>query len=158
MGRIEFIDVIFTTIFKLFWLNIKRFPFHFLWRILMIVINFMLFFTATLPVQKEIVAYIFVLVSLANVLFIYTRIKGDNATLTLLRSLGASRIFIIADQLMEFLLQVFIAFIFFLPVIIFRKPLHSFLILFILQLLLLLGTIPLFSTLFISELEKQKKE
>lgn len=158
MGRINFINFIFTIIFKLFWLSIKRFPYHFFWRVLMIAINFMLFFTSTLPVPKEIVIYIFVMVSMANVLFIYTRIRGDSASLTLLRSLGASRIFIIADQAMEFLLQILIAFLLFLPVVFFRKPLHSVLIMFVFQLVLLLGTIPLFSTLFISELEKQKKE
>lgn len=107
------------------WLNLKKLKQNVFWRILFVAINLILFFPAIMikPATALIPAgaflYTFLLVTLSNTLFLYSRITSDLATVSLYRSLGASRAFIIFNNLTEALLLVFIAIVLFAIVIIF---------------------------------------
>ncbi len=104
---------------NILWLNLKKMRVHAFWRILYISINFMLFFSASLTLadgtflDPGLILFIFILASLANILFLYAKMHSEQNAISLLRSMGASRLFIIIDYETENVLQFIIALIFF---------------------------------------------
>lgn len=147
-----------SFIINIIWLNMKKFKFHVIWRIFFVIINFMLFFATTFEISPFFLNYLVVIVSLSNILFIFSRVNAQIESINLMRSFGASRLFIVIDHLFEIFFEIIIAVILFLVILPFRKPSLSVLLPIFSQLLIVVGLTPLFSLLTISRLEKQKKE
>lgn len=141
---------------NILWLNLKRFKSDIFWRVLLIMINFMLFFSTSLPLTRSVVDYIFVLVTLANILFIYTRFQANTGSIGILLSLGASRFFIVVDRTIEILLEVFLAALFFFISTFFKKPVADFWPIILYQSLIVFIVTPLLSGLLLVQYERQK--
>lgn len=141
---------------NILWINLKRFKSDIFWRILLIMINFMLFFSTSLPLTRPVVDYIFVLVTLANVLFIYTRFQANTGSIGILLSLGASRFFIVVDRTIEILLEVFLAALFFFISTFVMKPVASYWPVILYQSLIVFIVTPIVSALLLLQYEKQK--
>ncbi len=107
------------------WLNIKKLKQNVFWRLLFVAVNLVLFLPALIvkPATSLIPAgaypYVVLLVTLSNTLFLYVKITFDIASVSLLRSLGASRSFIIVNNITEVLLLFFISIIVFAIIVIF---------------------------------------
>ena len=143
---------------NIIWLNLKRLYSHLIWRVILIIIHFMLFAAATLPVTGNIVWYIFIITALSNILFIYTRTRAKSDSVYLLRSIGASRVFIILDNLFEVLIEIFAAFLLFLPVLLFRKPLFNYWLLLLYSFFVVIIISPCLSLWFIHQMESRKAD
>ncbi len=158
MGRVN-IDLILGKVFgNILWLNIKRFKIQLFWRILLILINFMLFFSSTLNIQVNILYYIILIATFSNILFIYIRVFSESSSINLFRLFGASKTFIILNYIIELFIEVFIAAILFLLVIIFIKPKYNPLLIILCQIIMISIITPIFSLVVVSNIEKQKKD
>ncbi len=105
---------------NLLWLNLKKFKLNFIWRLLFIGINFMLLFSSTLTVLDgtylpfNVFLYILAVISIANILFLFAKINAERDVISLLRSMGASRVFIVFDYVIENTLQFVLSLLIFL--------------------------------------------
>ncbi len=150
---------IFSKFFgNILWLNIKRFKIHIFWRILLILINFMLFYSTILPVSISVIYYIFAIITLSNLLFIYIRIYSEGDSIILMRSFGASKTFIILDTVIEIVLEILIAAILFSFIYIYSKHVFNYLILLLFQILIVSIITPIFTIIEIFNLEKNEKD
>ena len=159
MARIDEQDNLFFSFFRnIIWFNIKKLRISILWRIILIIINFMLLFYCLLHIDIKTTIFIFIIVSLSNILFIYTRTNAKRDSISLLKSIGASNSFIIMDNSMEVLIEFFISFIlilFCLPF--YRNFPYLFWVAFSEFMVIILVT-PLFSLNVLTNIEKQSKE
>jgi hypothetical protein len=149
----------FSLFFRnILWLNMKRVRNRIFWRILLIAINFMLLYCTFITLPADFIWYIFSIVTLSNILFIYSRVHSDNESLSLLRTFGATRTFIIFNHMIEILMEIIIAFLIFIVFLFFKKPVNHY---FLIIINLFLGVIiitPLFSLNKIRQMEKQRTE
>ncbi len=159
MGR-KIGDLLVFPIFikNILWFNIKRFKINSFWRIIFFIINFMLFLSTFFPAPGNFSYYIFIIVTLSNFLFIYSRINSRVDTFFLLRQFGASLLFIIIDNIIEILLIFFSSAVTFLIASIFLKPSQQSFLFIIYQLAAVIFFIPIVSLVVIMRLEKEKKE
>lgn len=105
MGRkINYLRESSSFLENILWFNIRRFRFLSFWRVTFFIINLMLFLSTAMVMPMNLLYYIFILVSLSNMLFIYSRINSRVSSYILLRQLGASFVFIIFDNIIEILL------------------------------------------------------
>ena len=156
MGNMKFFELVRNFLGNILWLNLKRFKSDIFWRVILILINFMLFFSTSLPLTRSVVDYIFVLVTLANVLFIYTRFQANTGSISILLSLGASRFFIVVDRTIEILLEVFFAAVCFFISLFFKEPLADYWSVILYQSLIVFIVTPLLSGLLLAQYERQK--
>jgi hypothetical protein len=156
MGILKLLELTRNFFGNILWLNLKRFKSDLFWRILVILINFMLFFTSSIPMDRSVADYIFILVTLANVLFIYTRFQSNTGSIGILLSLGASRFFVVVDRTIEILLEVFIAAVFFFISTLLVKPVAHYGTLILYQFLIVFIVTPLLSGLLLLQYERQK--
>lgn len=145
---------------NILWLNIKKFRVHAGWKILLISMNFMLFFSATLTetdgtfISQGLYLFIFILVSLANLLFLAAKSQGEQRVISLLRSMGASRLFIVIDYSTENFLQLFISFVCFSVFLFFRTVHWPYLLISLSQLFLVFFSSMILSLIQIHSTEK----
>ena len=140
------------------WLNMKRMKSGLFWRLLLLIINGMLFAAGFFPFSKQVVQYVFLLVIFSNILFVNVLVSTQRSAFVLLRSLGASKLFILIDNLVEVIIEIFIPGIVFLAMMIFIKPYYNPAVLIGLDILITSVIIPIFTYLAIAKLEKQKKD
>jgi cell division protein FtsX len=141
---------------NIIWLNLKKMRVKVFWRILLVLINFMLFFASTISIEWNVFLYLFVIVTLANTLFIYIRVYSEKETVIILRSIGASKAYIIFDHIAEILIEMLIAGLLFAGFIALRKV-HVFYLLFAAcQPIILFIFSPLFSLRLIFQIEKER--
>lgn len=143
---------------NILWLNMKRLRVRFFWRGLFILLNFLVFAATTLTINPAQYGYVFLIAAVANVLFISLRAFSDSRSMQLLRSLGASRSFIVFDHLTENLIEWATAVLISLPVFVFRKGVHAFVP--VIGAMLLIGVLSsvLCSLWALMSLEKQNRD
>lgn len=148
---------------NLFWLNLKKLKKKVFWKILFSVIQLFLFAstlytgTGTLWVPSETFGFIFILITLSNTLFLYIKISSDLGIISLYRSLGASKSFIVLDNLMEFLMLYAIALVLFALTLIFLKYNARLFSISLLQILIAASESMLFSFIAMNRAEKTEK-
>lgn len=144
---------------NLLWFNMKKLSVQRFWRVILVLINLLILGSTILPVDSRIVLFILVLGSLANILFMYTRINAKQDSITLLRSIGASRTFIHFDNIMEVMLEIKIAMLIYLAALPFTfKLVHDLLWLVAGQVLVILVFGPVFSFLALGHLDRINRE
>jgi hypothetical protein len=159
MGRrIEDFVILKRFMSNIVWLNLKRFKHHILWRLILICINFMMLFSTIISQNVFLVIYILIMTAFMNVLFVIIRTNSESDSISLLRSFGASRLFIIFDNLLDVLLEILIAVLLFCLIIPFLKPPLLFLFLIIIQLAVVSLVTPFYSYLTLYNMEKHNKE
>ncbi len=151
----NFIRNVSTFLENIIWLNIRRYRLLSFWRIIFFVINFMLFIITVMTVPQNILFYIFIIVTLSNMLFIYSRINSHTDSYILLRQLGASFIFIIFDNIIEIFIVFTFSVVFFLLLFFFIR-INMISIMFILyQALVVILFIPAASLIVLINLDRQ---
>ena len=113
-----------SMIKNLFRINIQKIAKKFFWRIVFCILNLSLLMSSLfLNVQATglspdiVFFFIFFIVSLANMLFLYTKIYGETSVISLLRAIGASKAFIIINNLFEIMLVYLVSFVLFILLI-----------------------------------------
>ncbi len=144
---------------NILWINLRRIRFQLGWRVLIFFINTLFLFLFCIKLSIFIYSYVFLMVLFANILFILTRIQAEKDSILLLRSFGASKIFIILDHLFQILLQLFVAgIIFILPfpfLYIFLKASPESFLFFLVELLCISIITTIYSIKTINLLEKE---
>ncbi len=115
-----------NALVNILWLNFRRMKRDVFWRVLLVLIHFMLFFSASVPlgvpVRQTVVDYVFVLTALANILFITVRFQSASGAAEILLAMGSSKLFIVADRTVEMLFSVFLGAVLFVLSLFFVKP------------------------------------
>lgn len=110
----------FKVIKNLLWLDLKRLKGEAFRNLLFIGINFSLFFAMTLVNDSKTYVCLFIIVSLANTLFLQSKTSLNLESISLLHSIGSSKSFIRLYQLTEIILLDLISFLCFIPFLFFR--------------------------------------
>ncbi len=157
MGRRDNVKKYFFS--NVIWINMKRLSHQFGFRSLTFLINLMFLFIFVFNLDLIVYYYIFAMVSLANILFIITRIQAEKDSIILLRSFGASKFFIVFDHVFQILFQVIIALIIFLvlfPVLFFFRKVNFLPFFFIIaEIVIIVFVSSINSFLTIKKLEKE---
>jgi hypothetical protein len=152
-----------TFFTNILWLNIKKLRTNIFWKVVFILINFLLFFSTTLRLPdasflpQHIFFFIFILVSLSNILFCYVKIFSEQPVISLLRSMGASKTFIIINNVAEVKLLFLISLLLFAGAAFFRAVVISHFIISLCEILLLITVSMIFSIIAIVKVEKTQK-
>lgn len=148
---------------NIFWLNIKKLKQNVFWRVVFVLINYM-FFASTIILTPEnaLVStrafyFIFIIVSLSNMMFLYIKITSGLTVVSLYREIGASRSFIIVNNMIEMLFLNLFALIFFAITIIFFSFRVNLFALSLLQIVMIELEALIFSLVVINRAEKIEK-
>ncbi len=143
---------------NIFWYNLKRFKPLSFWRVFFFLINFMLFLSTLLGLPERTEYYIFIIVTLSNWLFIFTRINSRAESYQLLKQLGASRIFIITDNIIEVFIVFFITVFFYFVLTLYVKTSPRSFVFILFEAAAVLLFIPAVSVFILARMEKEIRE
>jgi hypothetical protein len=158
MGRLDEKPQFSLFMRNLLWLNMKRVKNRIFWRLVLVVINFMLLYSAFIVLPVNFIWYLFSIVTLSNILLIYSRVHSDNESLSLLRTFGATKVFIVFNHMTEILIEIILACIIFIVFLFIKKPVNPYLWIIVFLFLGVIIVTPLFSFSMIAQMEKQKKD
>lgn len=149
-----------TNLIRLNFKKILQSPFQ---SFLLIAINFALFFLSCLHFEEGKLLslsqflIVFSIISLSNLLYIYNNITQKLPTISLLRSMGASRAYVIFDFCLEVLLLYVVAALFFAVTLFFYQPFPDYLIFTLYEMLWLIIVSVLVTFLALKRAEKREK-
>jgi len=117
---------------NILWLNIKKLKVHLFWRVLFVILNYSLFFAATMLTLKNMDSgalsadplyfyYIFAIIGVANSVILYVKTSSEVPVVALYRSLGASKSFIVLNTSVEMLILFLMSVVLFFITAIFRQ-------------------------------------
>lgn len=148
---------------NIIWLNVRKLKINIFWKLVFVLINFLLLFASALRLPNStylpsyIYFFIFTIATLSNILFEYIKITYDKSEISLLRSLGASRPFIMVNNMFEIFLLFMISVILFCFVLIAKRPSPQYFLLSLSELLIIITASTVFSFITILKVEKTQK-
>jgi membrane-associated HD superfamily phosphohydrolase len=143
---------------NLFWLNMKKLRGSFFWRLILVAINFGMFYAALSGYENRILLLFFGITSLSNVLMMYIRTGAKVDSTSLLRSMGASRTFVLVDNLIEIMLEFLIAAVIAIALLPFFKTAHWLFRMAGWEFLAILVFSPIFSSVLLARIERQHRK
>jgi len=159
MGReVTIISRLDVFLRNILWLNIRRLKYSNLWRILYIGINLSFLISTLFSLPEYVYYYILAQVIIINILITNIKVYSKSETMYLLKLFGASKSFIIFDNIVEVLICFFVSFLLFCASFLLIKPVKLSFIMLFYQLLTVCIFTPAFTIFTLHRIERERLE